>query len=104
MAIKAVIFKEEMSRYIFNMSASAFARIIAMAAAAGLLTWVIAYALNHYVVVPFFCSDDASVGICLNSTFISANIATLLVGIMTVPVLAMISMKRSLLVVIAAVA
>lgn len=104
MAIKTIIFKEEMSRYIFNMSSTVFARILTLGAVAGLVTWLLAYAINNYVVEPFFCNGDAAVGICLNSTFISANIAAVLVGVMSVPVLAMISMKRALLVVIAAVA
>lgn len=104
MAVKTIIFKEEMSRYIFNMSSTVFSKILVLGAVSGLATWLLAYAINHYVVVPFFCASDASVGICLNSTFMSANIAAVLVGIMLVPVLAMVSMKRALLVVIAAVA
>ncbi len=92
-----------MSRYIFNMSASVFVRIVALGAAAGLVTWLLAYAINHYMMVPFFCNNDSATSVCLNSTTISANIAAVLVGVMIVPILAMISMKRALLVVIAAV-
>lgn len=104
MAIRTIIFKEEMSRYIFNMSAAAFGRILILGSVAGLATWLLAFAINSYIVEPFFCNSEASMGVCLNSTFISANIAAVLVGVMSVPVLAMISMKRALLVVIAAVA
>ena len=103
MGVRAIIFKEEMSRYIFNMSAGAFARIVALGAAAGLVTWLLAYAINHYMMVPFFCNNDSATSVCLNSTTISANIAAVLVGVMIVPILAMISMKRALLVVVAAV-
>ena len=103
MGVRAIIFKEEMSRYIFNMSASVFVRIVALGAAAGLVTWLLAYAINHYMMVPFFCNNDSATSVCLNSTTISANIAAVLVGVMIVPILAMISMKRALLVVVAAV-
>ena len=102
MGVKAVIFKEEMSRYIFNMSAGVFGRIVALGAGAGLAVWLLGYAINRFMMVPFFCGGEAATNLCLNSTVISSNIAAVLVGIMIVPVFAMISMKRSLLVVIAA--
>lgn len=104
MGVRAVVFKEEMSRYIFNMTSGVFGRILLLGAGSGLVTWLLAYAINQYVVMPFFCSNGEAAGICVNSTFVSANIAAVLVGIMVVPILAMISMKRSLLVVIAAIA
>ena len=103
MGLKATIFKEEMSRYIFNMPAGVFGRIVVLGAGAGLATWLLGYAINHFMMMPFFCGGDAANNVCLNSTVISANIAGVLVGIMAVPILTMISMKRSLLVVIAAV-
>lgn len=104
MGVKAIIFKEEMSRYIFNMTAGAFWRIMFLGAGAGLFTWLLALALDKYMLTPIFCNDAASAAICTNSTMISANVAAVLVGVMVVPLLAVIHMKRALLVVIAAVA
>ena len=103
MALRAIIFREEMSRYFFNMTASVFGKIVLLGAGAGLATWLIGWVLNQYILTPFFCGDPDSISICLNSTVISSNIAAVLVGIMVVPILAMISMKRALLVVIAAI-
>ena len=43
MGMKEVIFKEEMSRYIFNMSAGVFGRIVALGARAGFAVWLLGY-------------------------------------------------------------
>lgn len=64
---------------------------------------MLALALERYMLTPFFCGAEDNISICMNSTMIASNIAAVLVGVMTVPILAMISMKRALLVVIAAV-
>lgn len=104
MGVTAVIFKEQMSRYIFNMSSSVFWRIVMLAAGAGLATWLIGLALDNYILTPIFCNNaGANVSICTDSTVISSNIATLLVGIITVPLLAIIAVKRALVVVVAAI-
>lgn len=103
MGVTAVIFKEEMSRYMFNMSAGVFRRILLIAMFAGVATWLLGFALDKYALTPMFCNSEATVPTCLNSTIISANIAAVMVGIMTVPLMAMVHMKRSLLVVLAAV-
>lgn len=103
MGVKAIIFREEMSRYIFNMTSGVFWRVISIGATAGLFAWLLALAFDKYMLTPFFCSNPNSIAVCANSTVVAANIAAVLVGIMTVPVLAMVQMKRALLVVIAAV-
>jgi len=104
MGVKAVIFKEEMSKYIFNMSAGAFWRVVFLGASAGLFTWLLALALDKYMLTPIFCADASGASICANSTVVAANVAAVLVGVMTVPLLAVIHIKRALLVVIMAVA
>lgn len=105
MGVAAIIFKEEMSRYMFNMTAGTFLRVITLGVSAGLLTWLMAFVMDKYLLTPIICADPTSAtSICLNSTVVSANIAAVLVGIMTVPMLAMIHMKRALIVVVAAVA
>src|SRR5690606_7895482 len=90
-------------RYIFNITASTFGRVVLLGALAGAITWLLALALERYMLTPFFCGGEDSVALCLNSTVVASNIAAVLVGVMTVPLLAMISMKRALLVVSAAV-
>lgn len=102
MGVAAVIFKEEMSRYIFNMTASVFWRVIILGGAAGLFTWLLAVALDRYMLTPIFCGSAEGVAACVNSTVMASNIAAVLIGVMVVPLLAMIHLKRSLLVVIAA--
>lgn len=103
MSVRTTIFKEEASRYIFNMTFGDFMRVILIGAGAGLATWVLALVLDRYMISPFFCGNDSNISICLNSNAIASNIAAILVGIMTVPILAVVSIKRVLLVVIAAV-
>lgn len=103
MGVAAVIFKEEMSRYVFNMTSSVFWRVVLLSGIAGLFTWLLALALDRYMLTPIFCSSAEGVATCMNSTVMASNIAVVLIGVMTVPLLAMIHMKRSLLVVIAAV-
>lgn len=103
MGVRTVVFKEEMSRYIFNMSAGVFGRIVLLGAAAGVAVWLLSIAINQYLLVPFFCGSEDTISICMNSTTVASNIAALLVGVLAVPILAMISMKRALLVVIATV-
>lgn len=104
MGVKAIIFKEEMSRYIFNMTASMFGRILGIAATAGLSVWLVGLALDRYILTPIFCSNpEASAAICTNSTVVSSNIAALLVAMIIVPILAMVAIKRALVVVVASV-
>ena len=103
MGVRTKVFREEMSRYIFNITASTFGRVVLLGALVGAITWLLALALERYMLTPFFCGGEDSVALCLNSTVVASNIAAVLVGVMTVPLLAMISMKRALLVVSAAV-
>ena len=103
MGVKAVIFKEEMSRYIFNMTAGTFVRLLLLGAMLGLFAWSLAIAMDRYMITPFFCGNDASVSVCLNSTVIGGNIATVLMGVMAVPLLAALRTKRALLGALAAV-
>ena len=103
MGIKAVIFKEEMSRYIFNMNAGTFVRLLLLGLVVGMFAWALAIAMDRYMISPFFCGNDASISVCLNSTVIGGNIATVLMGIMAVPLLAALRTKRALLVALAAV-
>ena len=103
MGVRTIVFREEMSRHIFNITASTFGRVVLLGALAGAITWLLALALERYMLTPFFCGGEDSVALCLNSTVVASNIAAVLVGVMTVPLLAMISMKRALLVVSAAV-
>lgn len=104
MGIRNVIFKEEMSRYITNMSAGMFGRSVLLGTAAGLLTWVLGWAANRYILVPFFCNAEESIMICANGTVISSNIVAVFVGIMMVPLFAMVATRRALLVVVAGIA
>lgn len=104
MGIRSTIFKEEMSRYIVNMTAGMFVRSVLLGAAAGLLTWVLGWVANKYIVTPFFCEAQENVSICMNSTMISSNVAAVFVGIMMVPLFAVVATKRALLVVVGVVA
>lgn len=99
----SVIFKEEMSRHTFNLTARTFTRILLLAAAVGLLTWLLAIALDKYMLTPMFCGRDEGLSTCLNSTVMGANIAAVLTGILAVPLIVVLRVKRALLVVIASV-
>lgn len=103
MSLKTTIFKEEMSRYTFNMTAGTFGRILLLGAMVGLFAWALSLAMDRYVLTPLFCNSDSGVSVCMNSAVIGANISTVLMGIMVVPMLAALRVKRSLLVAVAAV-
>lgn len=103
MSLKTAIFKEEMSRYIFNMTAGTFGRILLLGAMIGLFAWALSIAMDRYVLVPLFCDSESGLSVCMNSAVIGANISTVLMGIMVVPMLAALRVKRSLLVAVAAV-
>lgn len=94
--------KEEVQQTTFNMPFSAFFKIIILGAAIGLFTWLLALALDKYMLNPFFCQTGENVSVCSNSTVISSNISAVLVAVMAVPLLATIYAKRAILVVIAA--
>ena len=103
MSMKTTIFKEEMSRYTFNMTAGTFGRILLLGAIIGLFTWALSIAMDRYVLTPLFCDSETGISVCMNSAVIGANISTVLMGIMAVPMLAALRVKRSLLVAAAAV-
>ncbi len=103
MSLRSIIFKEETSRYILNMTAASFWRVLLLGALAGAFTWALALAMDKYMLTPIFCSNSDKVALCTNSTIVAGNIAAIFVGIMTVPLMAMIHIKRALIVVAAAV-
>ena len=103
MGIRAIVFKEEMSRYVFNLTAGTFWRLILVSAMIGLFVWALALGLDRYMITPLFCGSNGNQSICLNSTVIAGNIATVLMGILAVPLLASLRIKRALIVALAAV-
>ena len=101
----AKVFKEEPSDYTYHMTGAAFLRVVLMAIGAGLVTWLLALAFDKWMLTPVFCSGAAaSTSVCADTTALGGSIATVLVGVMTVPLLTLAGVKRPLLVVIAAVA
>lgn len=104
MSIKNIIFKEEVSKRVLNMSASVFMRVMFLGAVAGAITWLLSLALDRYMITPIFCTGQNNLSACVQSATISANIAAVLAGVMIVPILAMTRIRRALLVVVASVA
>lgn len=104
MTAKSVLFKEELSKHIFNMTPAVFWRTVSLGVFAGIATWLLSLALDRYILTPYFCNGTENIATCTNSIVISGNIAMVLVGVMVVPLLAMFYNRRSLLIVITAIA
>lgn len=102
MSLLASIFREEPSEYVYSLSKSAFLRILALAAANGVVVWALAVAFDKLMLTPVFCSEATNIAMCANSTSYSSYIALLVVGILMVPLLIMFGVKRPLVVVVAA--
>ena len=96
------IFQQELSEYTYPLSRGTFLRILALAAANGVIIWLLALAFDRMMLTPVFCSSADQVSMCVNSAAWSSYIALVLVGIMMVPLLIMFGVKRPLVVVIAA--
>ncbi len=101
MRLIANIFKEEPSDNVQHMSLSVFWRIAIIGAGAGIAGWLLAMALDRLMLTPIFCSG-VDVNICTDSQIISSNVASILIGIIVVPILLVTGIKRPLLVVAAA--
>ncbi len=103
MKLIANIFKEEPSDHVHHMNFSVFWRIIVIGAGAGVASWLMALALDRLMLTPIFCSG-VDVNICADSQIISSHVASILIGIIVVPILLITGIKRPLLVVAAATA
>ena len=82
------------------LSRGTFLRILALAAANGVIIWLLALAFDRMMLTPVFCSSADQASMCVNSAAWSSYIALVLVGIMMVPLLIMFGIKRPLVVVI----
>jgi len=103
MGIKAVIFKEGLSKHLFNLNAGVFAKAMLLVGLAGAISWALAVGLDKYAISPIFCDNYSVMTACANSSIISGNVALVLVAIMMVPLLAAFFIKRSFLTVVASV-
>lgn len=105
MGILTKVFSEKPSNNTYYISRVMFMRILMIGIASGLVTWLATMLLDNVVLTPIFCgSDSLNVSVCANSAKLSGYISAILIGIMTVPLLAVAGLKRPLLVVIAVVA
>lgn len=102
MRVRQLFFTEQSSEYLYYMSLRTFARLALVGVAVGVLTWLVAAGINRFILVPMFCGNVANAALCTQGTTIAAAMSGVLVGIMTVPVLAMLGVRRPLLVVTAA--
>lgn len=100
MGLRAIVFKEQMSRHVFNITPLVFWRTILIGAVAGAITWLLSIALDRFMITPVFCSGTDNISACTNSVMTATYVASVLVGIMTIPVLAMTQTKRAFLVVL----
>lgn len=105
MGIFTKVFSEKPSNSTNYISRVMFLRILMIGVVSGIATWLVAMILDNVVLTPIFCgSESLNITVCANSATMSGYIAAILVGIMTVPLLAVAGLKRPLLVVIAVVA
>ena len=103
MTLVSKLFQEQPSTHLFHISAPVFWRICLVGAASGAATWLIAAALDAFVLGHIFCSGGAAgADICTNTVRTSSYLAAVLVGVMMVPIIALHRVRRPLLVVVAA--
>lgn len=101
MRVRQLLFSEQSSEYFYYMSLRTFVHLALVGMAVGVLTWLVAVGINRFMLVPMFCGNVANAALCAQGTVIAAAMSGVLVGIMAVPVLAMLRVRRPLLVVVA---
>lgn len=96
-------FREVPSEHLYAMTVKTFVRLVVVSLSAGVITWLLALAIDRLLLGAVFCGGDAATNsICMNSVSFSSYIATVLTAIMLVPIVAVLRIKRPLLVVAAA--
>lgn len=103
MGIIAKIFQEEPAGYFYNMRPASFARAVFVGVMAGAFVGLLAAGIDKFMLAPMLCGNSYNAMICDNSLMTATMISSVLVGIMTVPILAMMGIRRPLVVVLAAV-
>lgn len=101
MSVMAKIFKEEISEYTYPMSRGNFFRVLLLAAFSGVAIWLLGWAIDRFMMTPIFCTATPDVAMCANSTALASHIALVLIGMMTLPLLIMLGLKRPLVMVVA---
>ena len=97
------VFHEEESDYMFPVTPVVFWRVVISGMVGGVVTWLIALALDHFILKQIICGPAADPSMCASSAQIGAYIALVLVSIIIVPIIALNRVRRPLLVVLAAV-
>ena len=97
------VFHEEESDYMFPVTPAVFWRVVISGMVGGVVTWLIALALDRFIVKQIICGPAADPSMCASSGQIGAYIALVLVSIIIVPIIALNRVRRPLLVVLAAV-
>lgn len=87
----------------FSLTPTVFWRVIASGMIGGVMTWLIALALDRFILKQIICGPAADPAMCANSAQIGAYVALVLVSVMMVPIIALNRVRRPLLVVLAAV-
>ncbi len=101
MSVMAKIFKEEISEYTYPMSRGSFLRVLVLAAVSGVAVWLLGWAIDRFMMVPIFCAAAPDVAMCANGTALASYIALVLIGMMALPLLIMLGLKRPLVLVVA---
>lgn len=97
------VFHEEESDYMFPVTPAVFWRVVVSSTVGGVVTWLIALALDHFILKQIICGPTADLSMCASSAQIGAYIALVLVSVMLVAIIALNRVRRPLLVVLAAV-
>lgn len=87
----------------FPVTPAVFWRVVVSGMVGGVVTWLIALALDRFILKQIICGPTADPSMCANSAQIGAYVALVLVSVMLVPIVALNRVRRPLLVVLAAV-
>lgn len=99
MRIIDAIFQEDLSIYTTHLNRQVFGRVLLLGLVNGVATWLLGLALHTFMLVPTFCHEGGeTVALCVNSVMIGNYIALVLVGMMSVPIFAMLRIRRAIIV------
>ena len=92
------VFHEEESDYMFPVTPAVFWRVVSSGMVGGVVTWLIALALDRFILKQIICGPTADPSMCASSGQIGAYIALVLVSVMLVAIIALNRVRRPLLV------
>lgn len=97
------IFTEDSSDQLYGLTQRSLLTTLLIGAVSGMAAWGLMVVIDKFILTPIFCTNDANISVCVASTQIAANLATVIVGVAAIPVLLRAGVSRVVLVAIASI-